>query len=82
VEPVANVATPRAPLVSPLLNLVARVHIHRSAKPTCGRPRRKVGDQLATKPMMRFDVRRIGQVKIGDELVGGRTRVNVAKNKF
>jgi hypothetical protein len=31
---------------------------------------------------MRFDVRRIGQVKIGDEPVGGRTRVKIAKNKF
>jgi hypothetical protein len=30
---------------------------------------------------MRFDVRRIGQVKIGEEPVGGRTRVKVAKNK-
>jgi recombination protein RecA len=30
---------------------------------------------------MRFDVRRIGQVKVGDEPVGGRTRVKVAKNK-
>jgi hypothetical protein len=30
---------------------------------------------------MRFDVRRIGQVKIGDEPAGGRTRVKVAKNK-
>jgi recombination protein RecA len=30
---------------------------------------------------MRLDVRRIGQVKIGDEPVGGRTRVKIAKNK-
>ncbi len=30
---------------------------------------------------MRLDVRRIGQVKVGDEPVGGRTRVKVAKNK-
>src|SRR5690606_10620733 len=30
---------------------------------------------------MRLDVRRIGQVKVGDEIVGGRTRVKVAKNK-
>jgi recombination protein RecA len=30
---------------------------------------------------MRFDVRRIGQVKVGDEPVGGRTRVKIAKNK-
>jgi recombination protein RecA len=30
---------------------------------------------------MRMDVRRIGQVKVGDEPVGGRTRVKVAKNK-
>src|SRR2546423_15211887 len=28
-----------------------------------------------------LDVRRIAQVKVGDELVGGRTRVKVAKNK-
>src|SRR6185295_4970409 len=31
---------------------------------------------------MRMDVRRIGQVKVGDELVGGRTRVKIAKNKM
>ena len=31
---------------------------------------------------MRFDVRRIGQVKVGDEPVGGRTRVKIAKNKW
>jgi recombination protein RecA len=31
---------------------------------------------------MRLDVRRIGQVKVGDELVGGRTRVKIAKNKM
>jgi hypothetical protein len=30
---------------------------------------------------MRFDVRRIGQVKTGDEPVGGRTRVKVATHK-
>src|SRR5258708_39578244 len=30
---------------------------------------------------MRFGVRRIGQVKVGDDPVGGRTRVKVAKNK-
>jgi recombination protein RecA len=31
---------------------------------------------------MRLDVRRIGQAKIGDEIVGGRTRVKIAKNKM
>jgi recombination protein RecA len=30
---------------------------------------------------MRLDVRRIGQVKVGDEPVRGRTRVKIAKNK-
>src|SRR4029078_13380315 len=30
---------------------------------------------------MRLDVRRIGRVKLGDEKVGGRTRVKLAKNK-
>jgi recombination protein RecA len=39
------------------------------------------GNALKFYASMRFDVRRIGQVKIGDEPVGGRTRVKVAKNK-
>jgi recombination protein RecA len=39
------------------------------------------GNALKFYASMRFDVRRIGQVKIGDELVGGRTRVKLAKNK-
>ena len=39
------------------------------------------GNALKFYASMRMDVRRIGQVKIGDELVGGRTRVKVAKNK-
>jgi len=39
------------------------------------------GNALKFYASMRLDVRRIGQVKIGDELVGGRTRVKVAKNK-
>jgi recombination protein RecA len=40
------------------------------------------GNALKFYASMRFDVRRIGQVKIGDELVGGRTRVKIAKNKM
>jgi recombination protein RecA len=40
------------------------------------------GNALKFYASMRFDVRRIGQVKVGDEPVGGRTRVKVAKNKF
>ena len=40
------------------------------------------GNALKFYASMRFDVRRIGQVKIGDEPVGGRTRVKVAKNKL
>ncbi|MDP9033337.1 MAG: recombinase RecA [Myxococcota bacterium] len=39
------------------------------------------GNALKFYASMRCDVRRIGQVKIGDELVGGRTRVKLAKNK-
>jgi recombination protein RecA len=39
------------------------------------------GNALKFYASMRLDVRRIGQVKIGDELIGGRTRVKVAKNK-
>ena len=39
------------------------------------------GNALKFYASMRFDVRRIGQVKVGEELVGGRTRVKVAKNK-
>ena len=40
------------------------------------------GNALKFYASMRLDVRRIGQVKVGDELVGGRTRVKVAKNKW
>jgi recombination protein RecA len=39
------------------------------------------GNALKFYASMRFDVRRIGQVKVGDESVGGRTRVKIAKNK-
>jgi recombination protein RecA len=39
------------------------------------------GNALKFYASMRFDVRRIGQVKIGDEIIGGRTRVKIAKNK-
>jgi recombination protein RecA len=39
------------------------------------------GNALKFYASMRLDVRRIGQVKVGDELVGGRTRVKVVKNK-
>jgi recombination protein RecA len=40
------------------------------------------GNALKFYASMRLDVRRIGQVKIGDEIVGGRTRVKIAKNKL
>jgi len=40
------------------------------------------GNALKFYASMRLDVRRIGQVKVGDELVGGRTRVKMAKNKM
>ena len=40
------------------------------------------GNALKFYASMRLDVRRIGQVKIGDEIVGGRTRVKIAKNKM
>ena len=39
------------------------------------------GNALKFYASMRLDVRRIGQVKVGDELVGGHTRVKLAKNK-
>jgi recombination protein RecA len=39
------------------------------------------GNALKFYASMRFDVRRIGQVKVGDDAVGGRTRVKIAKNK-
>ncbi len=39
------------------------------------------GNALKFYASMRLDVRRIGQIKVGDELVGGRTRVKIAKNK-
>ena len=38
------------------------------------------GNALKFYASMRLDVRRIGQVKTGDEIVGGRTRVKVTKN--
>jgi recombination protein RecA len=40
------------------------------------------GNALKFYASMRFDVRRIGSVKVGDEPVGGRTRVKIAKNKL
>lgn len=49
---------------------------------TFGSPETTTGGQaLKFYASMRLDVRRIGQVKVGDELVGGRTRVKLAKNK-
>jgi recombination protein RecA len=39
------------------------------------------GNALKFYASMRFDVRRIAQVKVGDELVGGRARVKIVKNK-
>lgn len=39
------------------------------------------GNALKFYASMRLDVRRIAQVKVGDELVGGRARVKLAKNK-
>jgi recombination protein RecA len=39
------------------------------------------GNALKFYASMRLDVRRIAQVKVGDEPVGGRTRVKIAKNK-
>ncbi|MBP9113625.1 MAG: recombinase RecA [Polyangiaceae bacterium] len=39
------------------------------------------GNALKFYASMRLDVRRIGQIKSGDELIGGRTRVKMVKNK-
>ena len=45
-------------------------------------PRRRLeAMRLKFYASMRFDVRRIGQVKVGDDAVGGRTRVKIARNK-
>ncbi len=50
---------------------------------TLGNPETTTGgNALKFYASMRLDVRRIGQVKVGDELVGGRTRVKLAKNKM
>ena len=40
------------------------------------------GNALKFYASMRLDVRRIGQVKVGDDVVGGRTRVKLVKNKL
>src|SRR5581483_5791986 len=40
------------------------------------------GNALKFYASMRMDVRRIGQVKNGDEIMGHRTRVKIAKNKM
>ncbi|MCL2725922.1 MAG: recombinase RecA [Polyangiaceae bacterium] len=40
------------------------------------------GNALKFYASMRIDIRRIAQVKIGDEIVGGRTRCKLAKNKL
>lgn len=40
------------------------------------------GNALKFYASMRIDVRRIAQVKVGDEVVGGRVRVKLAKNKL
>src|SRR6478752_2686543 len=40
------------------------------------------GNALKYYASMRLDVRRIGQVKVGEDLLGGRTRVKLAKNKM
>ncbi|WP_394829940.1 recombinase RecA [Pendulispora albinea] len=39
------------------------------------------GNALKFYASMRLDVRRIGQVKVNDEIIGGKTRVSVKKNK-
>ena len=40
------------------------------------------GNALKYYASMRLDVRRIGQVKVGDEPVGGRTRVKDSKEQM
>lgn len=40
------------------------------------------GNALKYYASVRLDVRRVGQVKVGDEVVGHRTRVKVVKNKM
>jgi recombination protein RecA len=40
------------------------------------------GNALKYYASVRLDVRRVGQVKIGEEVVGHRTRVKVVKNKM
>ena len=40
------------------------------------------GNALKFYASQRIDIRRIGQIKVGDEIVGNRTRVKVVKNKI
>ena len=40
------------------------------------------GNALKFYTSLRLDIRRIGQVKVGEEIVGNRTRVKVVKNKL
>lgn len=40
------------------------------------------GNALKFYSSVRMDIRRIGQIKVGDEVVGNRTRVKVVKNKI
>jgi recombination protein RecA len=40
------------------------------------------GNALKFYSSVRMDIRRIGQIKIGDDIVGNRTRVKVVKNKI
>lgn len=40
------------------------------------------GNALKSYASVRLDIRRIGQVKEGDEIVGSETRVKVVKNKM
>lgn len=40
------------------------------------------GNALKFYSSVRLDIRRIGQIKVGDEVIGNRTRVKVVKNKI
>ncbi len=51
----------------------------RSASPSAAPETTTGGNALKFYASMRLDVRRIGQVKLGDEIVGGRTRVKSSK---
>lgn len=56
--------------------LVDGVVVHNSPETTTG------GNALEFYASIRLDIRRIGSIKVGEEVVGGRTKVKIVKNKL